>query len=51
MNEVKARSEKERYKPGVIPYKEMGYWRPEYEPRDTDLLACFRRSFEHGWKF
>src|SRR6266540_3697182 len=27
---------------GVIPYAEMGYWRPDYEPADTDVLAAFR---------
>lgn len=27
---------------GVIPYKDMGYWRPDYEPADTDVLAAFR---------
>ncbi len=48
MNEAKVRSEKERYKPGVIPYKEMGYWRPEYEPKDTDILACFRITPQEG---
>ena len=32
----------ERYKSGVMEYKRMGYWRPDYEPRDTDLVCCFR---------
>jgi ribulose-bisphosphate carboxylase large chain len=39
---------KERYKAGVIPYKRMGYWRPEYEPKDTDILACFRVTPQDG---
>lgn len=32
---------KERYKSGVIPYKKMGYWEPDYRPKDTDLIAMF----------
>ena len=28
---------KERYKAGVMKYKDMGYWRPDYEPKDTDV--------------
>ena len=30
---------KERYRSGVIPYKKMGYWEPDYRPKDTDLIA------------
>jgi ribulose-bisphosphate carboxylase large chain len=33
---------KERYKSGVIPYKKMGYWEPDYVPKDTDVIALFR---------
>ena len=33
---------KERYKAGVIPYKKMGYWEPDYKPKDTDIIALFR---------
>ena len=33
---------KDRYKAGVLPYKKMGYWQPDYQPKDTDLLAMFR---------
>ena len=32
----------DRFRAGVIPYKDMGYWRPDYEPADTDVLAAFR---------
>jgi ribulose-bisphosphate carboxylase large chain len=35
-------TEKERYKAGVIPYTKMGYWRPEYVPKETDVIAVFR---------
>ena len=33
---------KDRYKSGVIPYKRMGYWEPDYKVKDTDLIALFR---------
>ncbi len=32
----------DRFAAGVIPYREMGYYRPDYEPEDTDVLAAFR---------
>ncbi len=37
-----------RYEPGVIPYKQMGYWEPDYEPSDTDVLALFRITPQEG---
>lgn len=37
-----------RWNAGVIPYKEMGYWRPDYEPTDTDVLAAFRLTPQPG---
>ena len=39
---------KERYKSGVMEYKRMGYWEPHYEPKDTDLVACFRITPQDG---
>ncbi len=39
---------KERYKSGVLPYKKMGYWQPDYVPKDTDLLAVFRLTPQEG---
>lgn len=39
---------KERYKAGVIPYAKMGYWEPDYVPKDTDVLALFRISPQEG---
>ena len=39
---------KERYKSGVIPYKKMGYWEPDYQPKDTDLIAVFRITPQPG---
>jgi ribulose-bisphosphate carboxylase large chain len=32
----------QRWNAGVIPYAEMGYWQPDYEPKDSDVLAAFR---------
>ncbi len=31
-----------RLEAGVTPYAEMGYWQPDYEPKDTDVLCAFR---------
>ncbi len=38
----------ERWNAGVIPYAEMGYWQPDYEPKDTDVLAAFRITPQPG---
>src|SRR5450759_930392 len=37
-----------RWTSGVIPYKQMGYWRPDYEPKDTDILCAFRITPQPG---
>ena len=39
---------KDRYKSGVMEYKKMGYWEPDYEPKDTDIIACFRITPQDG---
>ena len=39
---------KDRYKSGVIEYKKMGYWEPDYEPKDTDVIALFRITPQDG---
>jgi len=41
-------SGEERYRAGVMSYKSMGYWEPEYRPRDTDVLALFRLTPQEG---
>ena len=33
---------------GVVPYRQMGYWAPDYAPRDTDVLALFRVTPQDG---
>ncbi len=42
------RDTEERYKAGVIPYARMGYWEPDYTPKDTDVLALFRVTPQEG---
>ncbi|NBH05474.1 form I ribulose bisphosphate carboxylase large subunit [Amycolatopsis sp. SID8362] len=37
-----------RWGAGVIPYAEMGYWQPDYEPKATDVLAAFRIAPQDG---
>jgi ribulose-bisphosphate carboxylase large chain len=39
---------KERWDPGVQSYAGMGYWNPDYEPKDTDVLAVFRVAPQDG---
>jgi ribulose-bisphosphate carboxylase large chain len=38
----------DRYAAGVMPYAQMGYWMPDYEPKDTDVLAVFRITPQDG---
>src|SRR4030088_1830294 len=38
----------ERYKSGVMPYAQMGYWDEDYEPKDTDVIALFRITPQDG---
>ncbi len=33
---------------GVIPYAQMGYWVPDYAPRETDVIAVFRITPQDG---
>ncbi len=37
-----------RYKAGVMAYRKMGYWEPDYEPKDTDVICCFRITPQEG---
>ena len=41
-------SQAERYKSGVMPYAQMGYWDADYEPQDTDVICMFRISPQDG---
>src|SRR5689334_22922623 len=38
----------ERWHAGVIPYAQMGYYAPDYTPKDTDVLAAFRITPQPG---
>jgi ribulose-bisphosphate carboxylase large chain len=38
----------DRWSSGVIPYAQMGYWEPDYVPKDTDLLCAFRITPQDG---
>ncbi|QYD72940.1 form I ribulose bisphosphate carboxylase large subunit [Paraburkholderia edwinii] len=37
-----------RYDAGVLKYREMGYWQPDYEPKETDVIALFRITPQPG---
>jgi ribulose-bisphosphate carboxylase large chain len=46
--ESRNRTSQGRYKTGVMKYREMGYWRPDYVPAETDLLVVFRFNPQEG---
>ncbi|MGN6452737.1 MAG: ribulose-bisphosphate carboxylase large subunit, partial [Steroidobacteraceae bacterium] len=37
-----------RYKAGVLKYRQMGYWDPDYQPKPTDTLCLFRITPQDG---
>src|SRR3954462_14491789 len=39
---------KDRWAAGVTPYAQMGYYDPDYEPEDSDILAVFRVTPQPG---
>jgi ribulose-bisphosphate carboxylase large chain len=39
---------RDRWTAGVTPYAEMGYWDPDYQPKDTDILCAFRLTPQDG---
>jgi ribulose-bisphosphate carboxylase large chain len=43
-----ARGAGDRYRSGVIPYRQMGYWEPDYVPKETDVVALFRITPQEG---
>lgn len=45
---INATDTKQRYTAGVIPYKKMGYWEPDYNPKDTDVIVLFRLTPQPG---
>ncbi len=45
---MQTNSHKSRWSAGVTPYAEMGYYRPDYEPKETDILCAFRFVPQEG---
>src|SRR5260221_1218458 len=41
-------SQADRYKSGVMPYAQMGYWDGDYVPKETDIIALFRITPQEG---
>jgi ribulose-bisphosphate carboxylase large chain len=39
---------KKRYSAGVLKYRQMGYWVPDYVPKDTDTICLFRITPQDG---
>ena len=39
---------KQRYRAGVLKYRQMGYWDADYLPKDTDTLCLFRITPQDG---
>ncbi|MGB8961832.1 MAG: ribulose-bisphosphate carboxylase large subunit, partial [Pseudonocardiaceae bacterium] len=48
VNGSKKKKKADRWSAGVIPYAEMGYWEPDYQPKDTDILCAFRITPQPG---
>jgi ribulose-bisphosphate carboxylase large chain len=44
----RTRLKSERYESGVIPYKKMGYWDPDYTIKESDVLCLFRLQPQPG---
>jgi hypothetical protein len=44
----KTEEKRSRWSSGVIPYKTMGYWEPDYEPKASDILCAFRITPQAG---
>ena len=39
---------KKRYSAGVLKYRQMGYWEPDYVPKETDTICLFRITPQEG---
>ena len=39
---------KKPYAAGVLKYRQMGYWDPDYSPADTDIICLFRITPQPG---
>jgi len=41
-------NKKQRYSAGVLKYRQMGYWQPDYVPNETDTICLFRITPQDG---
>ena len=48
MGERQITDAKSRYSAGVLKYRQMGYWMPDYVPKDTDTICLFRITPQEG---
>jgi ribulose-bisphosphate carboxylase large chain len=48
MGERQITDAKTRYSAGVLKYRQMGYWMPDYVPKDTDTICLFRITPQEG---
>ena len=48
MGDTQITDAKKRYSAGVLKYRQMGYWMPDYQPKDTDTLCLFRITPQEG---
>jgi ribulose-bisphosphate carboxylase large chain len=48
MTSDKEPAARSRFSAGVMEYRKMGYWQPDYVPSDTDIIACFRVTPQDG---
>ncbi len=48
MTTEKEPAARSRFSAGVMEYRKMGYWQPDYVPGDTDIIACFRVTPQDG---
>ncbi|EQD58283.1 protein containing Ribulose bisphosphate carboxylase, large subunit, partial [mine drainage metagenome] len=39
---------RKRYAAGVLKYRQMGYWQPDYAPTETDTICLFRITPQEG---
>ncbi len=46
--EAQKNEKRSRYSAGVMEYRQMGYWEPDYQPKDTDIIALFRVTPQEG---
>ena len=48
MDASEIRDTRKRYSAGVLKYRQMGYWLPDYQPKETDIVCLFRITPQEG---